>query len=334
MPFRAAEGTRRSARLALALVTWTGRSSSVMPHNRKPVRGEHLVEDKIPRTGGSPSRSQLDALRLAAQVEGLRGRPELLDARSLKAVQAAAGNAAVVAALQRDLAVQRTNGATKKIKKPPRGNVKRKSADLTRLIEASMESCRGPGGGTAYDALSDMLETVAAEPTLEELNDVEQEFHQFRAAHAGALTLAVAPHPAGSHIADSQGNLLLQHPATIRNTFYPTNYLQHATTAKMNWINTNPGGQPGTVLCPGHRLQGPHDVAPTDITIDHVVDVCTHWNQGLGTTYGPGRDSDKATRVAFYNHVPNHAYLCRSCNTSKGAGGAHYNKRVGMNFTN
>jgi hypothetical protein len=200
------------------------------------------------------------------------------------AVQAAAGNAAVTAALQRDTVVQRA----KTKKKAPKGGIqkptsksiiKRKSADLTRLLTAAMQRCRGPGDEKAYDALNDMMERVEGEPTLKEVNSITEEFHAFRAANAVALTLAVAPHPAGAHIADPKGNLQLPYSQNPHMHFYTSAYSSSALATKQAWITANPGSMAGRARCPGYGIM-PHDVPTSDITIEHKVDVATHWNHG------------------------------------------------------
>jgi hypothetical protein len=110
----------------------------------------------------------------------------------------------------------------------------------------------------------------------------------------------------------------------IRASNYPSAFSNPALLAKQNYINNNTNLQ-GMFRCPGHGLQAAHWVVA--LTIDHVVPVVNHWNN-------TGYNCDRVTRVNWYNHVPNHVYLCGPCNSAKNGGGQYYKIVTGPNYSN
>lgn len=239
-----------------------------------------------------------------------------VDRRSVVALQRAAGNAAVARLL---LPVQR--GKQKR-------TTKSRSKVLRGKIEKGLKLCSAKKlGAQAHDALTDLLSDLE-DADANEVAALERRYHVVISSNAVGLNLPPS-HPAGAHIVDPTGNLRAAY-ANVRTNFYAFGYTAAAVLAKANWMLAHPGATPGTVRCPGNHGVA-HDVQATDMTIDHVVPVCQHWNQGWGA-YPAGHDTTAAIRSAFYSDTANHEYLCRSCNSSAGSGGQYYQQQVGANF--
>ncbi len=108
----------------------------------------------------------------------------------------------------------------------------------------------------------------------------------------------------------------------VRSSNYPSSYSTAAQQALTTYKNNHQNPMDASeCLCPNCNTY----VAKTDMTIDHVIPVATHWNT-------IGRNTDRATRHTWYSDVNNHEYCCRSCNSSMGSGGVRYSMSVGPNY--
>jgi hypothetical protein len=249
-----------------------------------------------------------------------------LDARSLLFLQGTAGNAAVASALARPVSVQLA-----KTKKKKKGNTKstinRVRVPLKRRIKTAMKYCNS---NKLYNKLLDIDEFLN-DATLIEVQSALVRFNALVNANHMQLNMAAAPHPAGMQYCDPHGNLIPPYQGNVRASFYPT-YNGTALQAKATWL-ANSLKPNGKVRCKGDPPYRPaHDEDPINMTIDHVVSVCQHWNTGYnGGT--PGRNDTRAARGAFFSDVNNHEYVCGPCNSSMGGGG-YYNQTVGLNFRN
>jgi hypothetical protein len=109
----------------------------------------------------------------------------------------------------------------------------------------------------------------------------------------------------------------------VRNSNYPSSYSylaqQALDTYKTNYENPFNTNQCRCSSCKRY-------VKKSDMTIDHIMPVATHWNT-------IGYNTDRATRHAWYSDTRNHAYCCRSCNSSMGSGGVRYKMTVGSNYS-
>lgn len=213
---------------------------------------------------------------------------------------------------------------------------KMKSSHRKRRLMAKIDKMVNllrPTSQASLDFL-DLWGDVQDSDTLQELKDAENEYARLIHKHAGAIGHAQPPHPAGAHYCDPLGNLIPPYNANIRTHFYSGHYQVAATNALATYEANHPGTAPNTVRCPGNGgTQGPHDIAPGSLTIDHIVPVATHWNAGAGA-HPAGRDTTRASRNTFYTDPTNHQYMCGSCNSSKNSGGVYYTPTVTMNFRN
>lgn len=217
-----------------------------------------------------------------------------------------------------------------------RGKLKPKQR-LERELRTQLNSAikKLPHKGKALKSFLRLYEVVTSGDTsLSELQDVKVVLGRLIHKHGHLLGYTQAPHPAGAQYCDPQGNLIHPYNTGIRGHFYPSNYWVAATNALATYEANHPGTALNTVRCPGNGgTTGPHDVAPGSLTVDHIVAVATHWNSGVGA-HPAGRDTTRANRIAFYNDVTNHQYMCGPCNSSKNSGGVYYNHKVGQNFRN
>lgn len=109
----------------------------------------------------------------------------------------------------------------------------------------------------------------------------------------------------------------------VRSSNYPSSYSAGARQALATYTAThqNPANA-NECLCPNcNRF-----VDKTDMTIDHITPVATHWNT-------IGRDTDRTTRTTWYSDITNHRYMCGSCNSRIGSGGVRYNLTTGPNYS-
>lgn len=253
------------------------------------------------------------------------------------ALQRAAGNAAVLAALGRGAlpdtgppgppVVQRGKPKKKVAKK--RSAKERTKTNLNNRLHVAMKAAGRAGHETLYDRLAGLAADLKEDYSYETVKEIRTTLGELQHRHAVLIQNAAPPHPAGSDIADSAGNL---NPGIVPRTRFYGAFLNHAKVAKAAWVNGHTDPLTGLVRCPGNPPAiAAHDVAPTAITIDHKVAVCVHWNNGWGA-YAKGCDTGQATRTLFYSDVSNHEYLCGPCNNSKGSGYQFYTRKIGMNF--
>lgn len=115
----------------------------------------------------------------------------------------------------------------------------------------------------------------------------------------------------------------------VRTSNYPSGWDQQSLQAKNQYVQSRlaPHGGNQLWICPGHHPQTAHVRSIHDATIDHIVPVAVHWNQ-------VGHNSDRITRANWYYDTSNHAYLCQSCNSSRGSGGIFYRGTTGSGYRN
>jgi hypothetical protein len=112
----------------------------------------------------------------------------------------------------------------------------------------------------------------------------------------------------------------------IRACFFPKKYDNAASQNRDTIVGycTDPVKK-NLWQCPECNQACDKNVWGEDVTIDHVVDCATYWNN-------QGRDDTKQNRENFYNNTANHDIMCRSCNSKKNSGGTKYRRMVGTNF--
>jgi hypothetical protein len=116
---------------------------------------------------------------------------------------------------------------------------------------------------------------------------------------------------------------------SIRAANYPSSFDAGAITARDAYVNANKNpANSNEFKCPGAGTSAKpaHWARTSDVSIDHIVPVATHWNS-------TGYNTSRAVRNTWYNDTKNHAYVCVSCNSSMGSGGVLYTKPPGPSYS-
>ncbi len=121
------------------------------------------------------------------------------------------------------------------------------------------------------------------------------------------------------------GSTLRQDFRDIRTFFYDRGrYSSGARRKKEHYVteHTNPAN-PNEWLCPCCNRYVAKASERGEPTVEHVVDVTTHWNDR-------GRSCENPERVKWFSATDNHKTFCRSCNSKQPKG--RFIHEVGPNF--
>jgi hypothetical protein len=114
---------------------------------------------------------------------------------------------------------------------------------------------------------------------------------------------------------------------TVRAANYPSGFSSAADLARDTYVNAHKNPlNAAQWQCPGTSTKPAHWAPTSDVSIDHIVPVATHWNS-------TGYNTSRAVRNTWYNDTSNHAYVCKSCNSSMGSGGVFYTKPPGPGYS-
>jgi Domain of unknown function (DUF4157) len=160
-----------------------------------------------------------------------------------------------------------------------------------------------------WEKLYEMVDTDA------QANDVQTSYNDL---------MGHSTHP--SNFAYGNGMLFSQY-FNVRKSFFPGGYDSTAEAHRDNFVKSVTDKSNSNLwTCPCCNNVCRKNIYGEDVTIDHITDCATYWNNA-------GRDESKQDRINFYNDTSNHEILCRSCNSSKSSGGITYRRMVGPNFT-